>query len=151
MKVRPAGPEDAVALSQAHAFGFDSPWRPAEFAALLTNPGVFALLAQLGCDCGMILCRAVVDEVEVLTIAVDSGRRGKGIGRALLTAAMNHAQAAGAVTAFLEVGVDNAAALALYGRAGFRRTGLRKNYYDRGDGEPADALVMRLDFPAGRA
>jgi ribosomal-protein-alanine N-acetyltransferase len=48
--------------------------------------------------------------------------------------------------AFLEVRPSNAAARALYERAGFRDAGLRARYYQ--DGE--DALVMRCDLGGAR-
>ena len=44
---------------------------------------------------------------------------------------------------WLEVAHDNDAALALYLRAGFETAGRRPGYYARGQGEYADALVMR--------
>jgi len=42
---------------------------------------------------------------------------------------------------YLEVRPSNAAALALYARAGFARIGVRKNYYRATDGRE-DALVL---------
>ena len=45
--------------------------------------------------------------------------------------------------AFLEVAADNAAAQALYARAGFAESGRRRGYYRRPDGSGLDALVMQ--------
>jgi ribosomal-protein-alanine N-acetyltransferase len=86
--------------------------------------------------------------MEVLTVGVAPAARQKGIGKALMTAALDAARQAGAETAFLEVAVDNPAAVALYAGLGFRRAGLRRGYYDRGEAGRADALVMRLDLSA---
>ena len=44
---------------------------------------------------------------------------------------------------FLEVGIDNPAALALYAGLGFAKVGMRKGYYSG-----TDALVLRLPLPA---
>ncbi len=149
MKLRPAEAADAAALSQAHAHGFDPAWPPAEIAAMVADPAVFAFLVEEGPrPAGMILCRIVVDEAEILTVAVDPAARGQGLGRALLQAALDRGRAAGAASVFLEVAVDNAAARALYAAAGFQPAGVRKGYYDRGAAGRADALAMRLDFPA---
>ena len=49
----------------------------------------------------------------------------------------------GAREAFLEVRVDNPAALALYEADGFARVGLRPGYYDGGR---VDAVTMRRDL-----
>jgi ribosomal-protein-alanine N-acetyltransferase len=47
---------------------------------------------------------------------------------------------------FIEVAISNPAALALYGSCGFKEAGLRKNYYQHGDGAREDALIMRKGF-----
>jgi ribosomal-protein-alanine N-acetyltransferase len=47
---------------------------------------------------------------------------------------------------FLEVGQDNPAALTLYDRLGFKRVGLRRDYYTRRDGARVDAVLMRLSL-----
>ena len=57
----------------------------------------------------------------------------------------------GAETLFLEVAVDNTAAIALYRAAGFASAGTRKGYYDRGAAGRVDALVLRLDLNTGPA
>jgi ribosomal-protein-alanine N-acetyltransferase len=46
---------------------------------------------------------------------------------------------------FLEVAVDNVAALALYRSRGFEAVGRRPGYYSRPDG-PIDAMIMRVDL-----
>jgi ribosomal-protein-alanine N-acetyltransferase len=68
-----------------------------------------------------------------------------------MAAAIPTARDLGAEEAFLEVAVDNEAAIALYATLGFRRAGLRKAYYDRGPAGFTDALVMRLDLNAAAA
>lgn len=138
---------EAAMLAQAHAGGFDEPWKEEDFEDLLEGDGVFGYLAADGDEAlGMILARVAAGEMEVLTIAVPEGYRRKGVAKALMTAALGAARQAGAGAAFLEVAVDNAAAASLYAGLGFRRAGLRKNYYDRGPQGLADALVMRLDL-----
>jgi len=146
VKLAWAGAADAAALADAHATAFDEPWRAEEFEDLLQGPGVFGFLATDGRPRGMVLCRVVADEMEVLTLAVDPQARRQGLGTALATAALGAGRQAGATAAFLEVAVDNAAATALYAALGFRREGMRRGYYDRGAAGTVDALVMRLDL-----
>jgi ribosomal-protein-alanine N-acetyltransferase len=147
MKLVWATPAEAPMLAAAHAGGFDEPWKEEDFEDLLEGDGVFGYLAADGDEpLGMILCRVAAGEMEVLTLAVPASYRRKGVAKALMTAALGAARQAGAVAAFLEVAVDNAVAASLYAGLGFRRSGLRKNYYDRGPRGLADALVMRLDL-----
>ncbi len=137
-------------LAAIHAEAFAEPWPPAAFAELLTRPGSFALLAAGAraarpetAPLGFILCRAAGGECEILTFAVLPAIRRQGVAKALLEAALAKAAKLGAEAVFLEVAADNAAARALYERAGFAAAGRRAAYYHRENGRSADALVMR--------
>ena len=141
-----ATPADAAAMAAVHAKAFAAPWDAAAFAELMDSPGVFGLLAGEAAELGVILCRVAAGELEVLTIGVTPAARRRGVAKAMMTWALGAARQAGAETAFLEVAVDNAEAAGLYAGLGFRRAGVCRNYYDRGAGERADALVMRLDL-----
>lgn len=91
---------------------------------------------------GFAVWRDLGEEAELLTIGVAAAARRKGLGAALLAAVVVAARAAGANRLFLEVGADNAAARALYARAGFSQLGVRKAYYADG----ADAYVLARDL-----
>jgi ribosomal-protein-alanine N-acetyltransferase len=140
---------EAPAMAAVHACAFDPPWRADEFEDLLEGAGIFGFLALDDAPLGAVLCRVAADEMEVLTLGVDPKVRRRGVGKALVTAALGAARQAGAATAFLEVAVDNAAGAALYAALGFRRDGVRRAYYDRGAAGKVDALVMRLDLRPG--
>jgi [ribosomal protein S18]-alanine N-acetyltransferase len=139
--IRAARVGDSPGLAALHARAFEAPWSAKAITALLESPGVFALATTDGA--GFALARAAAGEAELLTLAVDPVRRRAGVGAALLEAVISGAAALGAVALHLEVAVDNAAAIALYERAGFGRTGRRRGYYERADGR-VDALVMTL-------
>ena len=132
----------AHVLAALHATCFSQPWDAAALSDLLVTPGTFAYAH----DDGFVLARAAAGEAEILTLAVTPAARGKGLGRRLLQAAIRRAHEMGASTMFLEVGVDNPAAMALYAGLGFTKAGWRKGYY-RG----VDALVLRLSLPANFA
>jgi ribosomal-protein-alanine N-acetyltransferase len=122
-------------------------WTRQDLAGLLASPGVTGLLLQAESrDVGIVLFRVVADEAELLTLAVRPTERRRGAGRRLLTAAIDRVREAGAQTLFLEVGADNPPARALYEAMGFRVISTRPAYYRRGDGPPADALIMRLSL-----
>lgn len=146
MNLVTATPDDAPAMASVHAQAFDTPWDESDFEGLMETQGIFGFLVQGEDPAGVLVCRAVGGEAEILTVGVAPWARRKRVGLALMTAAIGAAKAAGADEMFLEVDVDNGAAVALYEQLGFRRTGLRKGYYDRGPAGRADALVMRLDL-----
>jgi ribosomal-protein-alanine N-acetyltransferase len=144
----PAHPADAPDMAGVHAGAFDTPWSEADITSLLTSTGGFGLLARdaAGTATGFILARAIAGEAEILTLAVDPACRRTGIAAALLAGSVGLARAAGAMTMFLEVAEDNAAALALYATAGFSLAGRRRGYYRRSGGVRIDAQVLRLDL-----
>ena len=146
MKLRGAMREDGAALAALHAAAFDQPWLADDILRFAEDRGGFALVADAGDDgseapAGFILCRMIAGEAEVLTLAVAPAARRRGIGRALLEAAIVLARPT-ADTMFLEVAADNPGAAALYAGAGFETVGRRAGYYGRAGGS-VDALVMR--------
>ncbi len=64
------------------------------------------------------------EDCHVEDVFVRAGARGTGVGRALLTAAIERARARGCRRMELDTGEDNAAAQALYGSLGFFRSGV---------------------------
>jgi RimJ/RimL family protein N-acetyltransferase len=85
--------------------------------------------------------------VADLGLMVDAAHRRRGIGRALLVAAVEWAQAAGVRKLELHVFPWNDAAIALYEDFGFVREGYRKDHYRRGD-DYVDAVLMAYEVPA---
>jgi ribosomal-protein-alanine N-acetyltransferase len=79
------------------------------------------------------------DEAFVQTIAVARSAQGAGLGARLLQALLDEAERRGQRRVLLEVRADNDRAVALYERFGFRRTGVRRGYYQPSG---TDALVM---------
>ena len=134
---------DTAPLAALHAACFSAAWDAPAITALLGTPGTFAFH---GGD-GFVLARTAGDEAEILTLAVAPAARGRGLGRALLQAAIAQARAMGAQILFLEVGADNPQALALYAGLGFAKVGARKAYYSTPSGG-TDALLLRLPLPA---
>ncbi len=86
--IRLLRPDRAQACARLHAEGFAHPWSPAEFETLLsskTTLGVAAIDAASNALRGFALSRLAADEAEILTIAVHSPHRSRGIGRALMS------------------------------------------------------------------
>jgi [ribosomal protein S18]-alanine N-acetyltransferase len=142
-----AGPRDAAAIAGLHGASFQRGWSEDEVERLLTERNVVAHRATNGRSVlGFILSRLAADEAEILSIAVNASRRGKGLARALLDLHMRRLAGLGTRTIFIEVGKDNIPALKLYRRAGFREVGQRPGYYQQGRGDAVTALVLRRDL-----
>jgi ribosomal-protein-alanine N-acetyltransferase len=146
MKLVVCTAEQAPAMAAAHALAFEASWREDEFEDLLEGEGIYGFLAEDDEPLGVVLCRIAAEEVEVLTLGVTPAARRNGVAQALMTAALGIARQQRVGQAFLEVAVDNDAAIALYQRLGFHQAGKRLYYYDRGAAGRVDALVMRLDL-----
>ena len=132
------------ALSALHAAAFTEPrpWTAAEFASLLSAPGVFLQAAPDALLMGRTLGPGPGAEAELLTLAVHPDARRLGHARTLLARFDAEAAARGAGRAFLEVMATNAPALALYRGAGWREAGRRPGYYRAPDGTPVDAVIL---------
>ncbi len=142
-----AGPRDAAAMASLHAASFQRGWSDGEFERLLLERSVVAHRAMMGrALAGFILSRMAAGEAEILSVAVASPRRGRGLARALLHLHMRRLAGLGVRAMFLEVDEDNAPARRLYERAGFREVGRRPGYYQQANGNAATALVLRRDL-----
>jgi ribosomal protein S18 acetylase RimI-like enzyme len=73
---------------------------------------------------------------------VDRGWRGRGVGSALIRAAISWARDRGLHKLCLEVFAHNTAAIALYRKYGFVEEGRRTGQYRRASGELWDSIVM---------
>jgi len=151
--LRPMVPGDLTAVLELERAIFpDDAWSPGMFEEELALEGkgrhyVAAEEEQkLVGYAGMMLPGG--RQAEVLTLAVDGGHWGQGIGSALLTDLLGEAGRAGCAEVFLEVRADNSRAQKLYRRYGFGEIGVRRGYYQPSG---VDAIVMRRALAAGSA
>jgi ribosomal-protein-alanine N-acetyltransferase len=145
--IAPLETEHAGRLAEIHAHGFARPWSPIDFERLLTDRAVIGDGLFVGRDPivqGFCLSRVVVDEAEILTIAIAPALRGRGYARILLEKHLDALIARRVARLHLEVDESNRPALALYRRFGFSETGRRAGYYQQADGSRATALTMTL-------
>jgi ribosomal-protein-alanine N-acetyltransferase len=154
-RIEPVGSESAASLAAIHATAFARAWSPLEFQSLLAERGVMAdglfvgregILGRTAQPVGFILSRIVLDEAEILTVAIRPDCRGRGYSRSLLSRHLDELSRRGVGQVHLEVEVGNAPAIALYRRLGFRETGRRPGYYRKPDGSRVSALMMALDL-----
>ena len=141
------GPAAAKLLAEIHGESFATQWNENSFRELLNSPGTNAILiSNHNNPSGFVLFRKAADEAEILTICTRPVFRRKGHAKLLLQHVESLLKKEGVKSLFIEVAVSNPAAFALYASCGFKEAGLRKNYYERGDGTREDALIMRKGF-----
>lgn len=142
-----AGPRDAALIARLHATSFHRGWSDGEIEQLLLERNTITHRATQGNALrGFIMSRMVADEAEILSIAVTSAHRGRGIAGALLDLHLRRLAGLGARAVFLEVDEHNEPARRLYRRAGFREVGRRPGYYPQSSNQAAAALVLRRDL-----
>jgi ribosomal-protein-alanine N-acetyltransferase len=142
-----ASTRDAAGIAALHGVSFRRGWSDGEIERLLIERNTVCHRGAVGRKLhGFILSRIAAGEAEILSVAVASARRGRGLARALLNLHLRRLAGLGATAVFLEVDEDNEPARRLYDRAGFREVGRRAGYYQKDSGAPATALVLRRDL-----
>ena len=129
-----------------HAFdpAFGEAWNAGQCLGMLSLPDVWLSFAEAGeRTVGFALSRLLMDEAELLLLAVEPDMRCLGVGRALIERTATIAATKGANRLLLEVR-DGNQALALYQGAGFGEIGRRRDYYRGSDGTTRDALTLAL-------
>ncbi len=117
-------------------------WTAAQCISALSMPGTFGLLAEAGeCALGFALARRVIDEAELLLIAVRPDRQSRGVGGTMLTQIVERLQQDGGKMLHLEMREDNPA-LVFYQHRMFAPIGRRAGYYRRADGTCSDAITL---------
>ena len=131
-------------LARLEKLCFSEPWTREGLAAELTSGTAVFLAAELGGRiAGYAGMHCVCGECYVDNVAVFPELRRAGVGRALMEALIARARERDAQFVTLEVRASNGAARSLYESLGFRKAGLRRNFYRR----PAeDALILTLQF-----
>ena len=141
--LRNGGIADLAAVEPIMQAAFDprygEAWTRNQCTGVMAMPGVTLTIAEIdGTPAGFAIVRATMDEAELLLLAVDPKRRRRGIGSALLRAAVAACESQGVAKLHLEVRAGNEAA-ALYRKAGFEKIGERRNYYRGANGKLFDA------------
>ena len=86
----------------------------------------------------------VLDEGEIVNVAVSESFRKQGIGERLVRHLMQAGAQRGAKNFYLEVRAGNEPAQCLYEKLGFKTVGIRKNFYEK---PVENALVMMCALP----
>jgi ribosomal-protein-alanine N-acetyltransferase len=117
-------------------------WTEEALRETVELPGVAAFVSErTGTISGFVVGRQVLDEAEILNLAVKQVMRRQGEGRALVRRILQRFAEGQVSRVFLEVRESNAGAVAFYQGLGFQAVGVRRDYYQ----DPKEsATVMEL-------
>lgn len=122
-------------------------WPAAVVESELAEPDAWvAALEREGRAEAWLAARIVLDESELMRVAVHPDHLREGLGLTLVEAWLAAAGGAGCSRVHLEVAAANAPAQSLYRALGFTVVGRRPGYYRR---PPDDALLMRRELVEG--
>lgn len=146
---------DAIMAVMEDAFDprYGEAWTRRQVADSLTLHNVhFTLLGPEGSGdiapdnaIGFALTRQVLEEEEILLIAIRPAWRARGMGKRLLQDVIDRARQRGVSHLFLEMRDGNSARY-LYDRFGFETIGRRIGYYRGAVGGPIDAITFAKDI-----
>ena len=123
---------------------FSDPWSENSVASELENELSLWLVAEEGeTVLGYVGSQTVLDETDMMNVAVHPDHRRRGVAAALITELVSRLKMQGSRCLKLEVRASNAPAIALYETLGFTQLGLRKNYYRN---PKEDALILGKEW-----
>jgi ribosomal-protein-alanine N-acetyltransferase len=129
------------AVAELERQNFSEPWPEIAVRSELTNKLALWLVAvEDGVVAGYVGSQTVLQEADMMNIAVADTHRRRGITRMLVEELIRQLDA---YQLTLEVRASNAPAIALYEKLGFTQVGLRKNYYHK---PKEDALILRKEW-----
>lgn len=137
--------EDHIsAVAALERICFSDPWSEQSVQSELDNPLSLWLVAlDEGQTVGYAGSQTVLDEADVMNVAVDPLYRRRGIARLLLNGLQSDLAKQGVRSLTLEVRASNEAAIALYQGLGYVQVGRRPNYYFK---PKEDALILRKEW-----
>jgi len=125
---------------------FGESWNASQCLAALSMPNCRLILARNNSAItGFAISRWVLDEEELLMVAVSRHHQRQGVATRLLDHIADNAGVSNRRSLFLEVRSGNAAK-AFYENKGFTETGRRKGYYKGSDGCLHDSITMTLNM-----
>lgn len=122
-------------------------------AGFIGAPGAVGWCAQSGDGTlmALLVVQTAADVADIVGLATRPEHRRQGMATRLLEHAIADLATEGIVSLRLDVDENNAAAVTLYRRLGFKEDGRRRNYYRDGDGRRTDAILMSRRVDARRA
>ena len=138
--IRSMQPKDVQAVTQIEQQVQTHPWTAQQFLESVESYQS-TVIEQQNQILGFCILQPVLDEANLLLMAIHPEFQGQGLGYQLLEKSIellkNHP-----VQIFLEVRESNLVAIKLYEKSGFHQIDLRRNYYPKPDGTREHAIIM---------
>ena len=146
-EVRKMTMEDGAAVAEMEHQLFPDAWSEKSVLETLAQPNAICLMAEkAGRAAGYLLAYTAADEAEIARIAVAKEMQRQGVARALLKELEVIGRSGGIRKILLDVRAGNAAARALYVKAGFAEDGIRQRFYEN---PTEDAILMSRPVETG--
>lgn len=144
IRIMPMTSDHVMAIAALEKCCFSDPWSEKSVASELENPLSLWLVAVDGDTVtGYVGSQTVMDETDMMNVAVHPDYRRQGIGERLIMALTDALKDRGSRCLMLEVRASNDPAKKLYEKMGFQQVGRRPNYY-RNPRE--DAWILRKEW-----
>lgn len=116
-------------VASIEEMSFSLPWSLESLELMLTEQASALVALEDGRVLGYVGMMCVLDEGQIINVAVHPDARRRGVGRTLMEAAETYAKERGIVFLSLEVRESNIAARSLYSSLGWEEQGIRKGFY----------------------
>ena len=132
----------AVARLEGECFSL--PWSESAIRSELSNPlSLWHVATFQEKVIGYVGSQSVINEADMMNLAVDADFRRQHIGEKLVLSLIDHLKQQQISSLTLEVRVSNDAAVSLYEKHGFVQVGRRPGYYQK---PKEDALILRKEW-----
>ena len=136
--------EDIPSLAEIEREEFSTPFKEKDFDIIYESDISNVLVAKVGGKvAGYVSFTVIIDECQIINFATKNEFKRHGVGKAVMTALLDHCEKMGVCKYFLEVRVSNIAAIELYKRFGFVPVGISKNHFSL---PREDAVLMNLEL-----
>ena len=116
-------------VASIEEMSFSLPWSLESLELMLTEQASALVALEDGRVLGYVGMMCVLDEGQIINVAVHPDARRRGVGRTLMQAAEAYAKERGIVFLSLEVRESNFAARSMYSSLGWEEQGIRKGFY----------------------
>lgn len=144
MRIVPMNENHVASVAALEKICFSDPWSEKSVASELDNELSLWLVAMEGETLtGYVGSQSVMDEADMMNVAVVPKYRRQGIAEALILALITALKERNVKSLTLEVRASNESAQKLYEKLGFSQVGRRPKYYYH---PTEDALILRKEW-----